>query len=75
MEYEVDMKKLAKKFDIEINEMKVVEAKYINIGDEWVTYAGTSTGPVAGVAISCLTVAGVLLYRKRKVNNVVKTAW
>ena len=74
MEYEVDMKKLAKKFDIEINEMKVVEAKYINIGDEWVTYAGTSTGPVAGVAISCLTVAGVLLYRKRKVNNVVKTA-
>ena len=55
--------------------MKVVEAKYINIGDEWVTYAGTSTGPVAGVAISCLTVAGVLLYRKRKVNNVVKTAW
>lgn len=74
MEYEVDMKKLAKKFELDVNEMKVVQANYVNIGNEWVTYAGTSTGPFLGVAVSCLTVAGVFLYRKRKVKNVIKTA-
>lgn len=46
--------------------MKVLQALYINIGEEWVTYAGTSTGPFVGVTMCCLTAAGVLSYKKRK---------
>lgn len=74
MEYKVDMSKLAKKFDLDENEMKVLQAQYINIGDEWITYAGTSTGPIVGVTLCCLTVVGVLSYKKRKEKVEVQTA-
>lgn len=60
------LNKLAKKFGLDENEMKVLQAQYINIGEEWVTYAGTSTGPFVGVTMCCLTAAGVLSYKKRK---------
>ena len=60
------MNKLAKKFGLDENEMKVLQAQYINIGEEWVTYAGTSTGPFVGVTMCCLTAAGVFSYKKRK---------
>lgn len=66
MEYRIYMNKLAKKFGLDENEMKVLQAQYINIGEEWVTYAGTSTGPFVGVTMCCLTAAGVLSYKKRK---------
>ncbi len=66
MEYRIHMNKLAKKFGLDENEMKVLQAQYINIGKEWVTYAGTSTGPFVGVTMCCLTVVGVLSYKKRK---------
>lgn len=66
MEYQIHMNKLAKKFGLDENEMKVLQAQYINIGEEWVTYAGTSTGPFVGVTMCCLTAAGVLSYKKRK---------
>ena len=64
------MNKLAKKFGLDENEMKVLQAQYINIGEEWVTYAGTSTGPFVGVTMCCLTVAGVLSYKKEKIKRV-----
>lgn len=66
MEYMVDMSKLAEKFELDVSEMKVIQAKYINIGDEWITCAGTSTGPFVGVTLSCLTAAGVISYKKRR---------
>lgn len=66
MEYEIDMKKLAKHFQMDTKDMKVVQAQYINIGTEWVTTAGTSTGAAMGISLCAMTVLAVLFYRKRK---------
>ena len=66
MEFKADAEVLAGKLGLKTDELKVIQAKYINIGDRWVTYTGVSTGPVAGVAICCMTVVGVIAYQKRK---------
>ena len=61
------MKKLAKHFQMDTKDMKVVQAQYINIGTEWVTTAGTSTGAAMGISLCAMTVLAVLFYRKRKI--------
>lgn len=53
MEFDVNLEKVAEKLGLDVNEMQVIQAQYINIGTEWVTSAGTSTGPVAGIVLSC----------------------
>ena len=66
MEFAVNLEKVAEKLGLDVNELQVIQAQYINIGTEWVTSAGTSTGPVAGIVLSCGAVVCVLADRKRK---------
>lgn len=66
MEYEMDLTKLAEHFGLDETDIKMVQAQYVNIGGEWVSVGGTSTGAVMGISICGLVVAGVLMYRKRK---------
>lgn len=66
VEYEVDLEKMAQHYGIDISDMKIFEANYINIGTEWVTIGGTSTGAMMGISVCLLTVAGVYLFRKKK---------
>lgn len=66
MEFEMDMKEIAAKFDMDPNDIKVVQTQYERLGREWITYAGTSTGPWAGVALCCVVAGCPLLYRRRK---------
>ncbi len=66
MEFRVDMKRLAAHFDMDVTDMKLIQAQYINIGTEWVSIAGASTGAVMGISLCGLSVLGVLWYRKRK---------
>lgn len=72
-EYELDLEAVAAYMtassylnSIDVTDMKVISAQYINIGTEWITVAGTSTGPIAGVALSLGVTGCVLAYRKRK---------
>ena len=69
MEFSVDLEKVAEKLGLDVNELQVIQAQYINIGTEWVTSAGTSTGPVAGIVLSCGAVVCVLADRKRKMRK------
>lgn len=72
MEYKVNLEKLAEHFDMDASDMKMIQAQYINIGQEWVTIAGTSTGAAMGISLCVLSVGAVMLYRKRR--SKVKTA-
>lgn len=68
VEYEVDLEKMAKLYNIDISDMKIFQSMYINIGhkDQWVTIGGTSTGAMMGISVCVLTVAGVHMYRKKR---------
>ena len=74
IEYQVDLEKLAEYisdssvhgYTLAATDMKTIQAQYINIGTDWITIAGTSSGPVAGVVLSMSVVACVLAYRRRK---------
>ena len=39
IEIKVNMEKLAEHFDMDASDMKMIQAQYINIGQEWVTIA------------------------------------
>lgn len=66
MEYQIDMEKLAKHFNMDTSDMKLIQAKYVNIGQEWISIAGTSTGPWMGISLCGLSVLSVLWYRRKK---------
>ena len=74
IEYQVDLEKLAEyisgssvhNYNIAATDMKTIQAQYINIGTDWITIAGTSSGPVTGVVLSMSVVVCILAYRRRK---------
>lgn len=65
-EYKVDLEKVAEYLHMNVTDMKLIEANYVNIGDEWVSIAGTSTGPLLGMSLCGLSVLAVFGYRRRK---------
>lgn len=77
MEWEMDIPTLAKNLhtgwgqskgtvSINPNDIKVFEAQYGRLGQQWVTTAGVSTAPYVGVGLCAASVAGVYGYRRRK---------
>lgn len=64
MEYWMDVASLANKFNMEADNVKTLSAQYSRIGQQWVTTAGTSTGPVLGVML-CMAVVACSVIRKR----------
>lgn len=65
MEYWIDIATMAKKFNMETDNVKTLSAQYGRIGQKWLTTAGTSTGPLLGVAL-CMSVAACGVIRKRR---------
>lgn len=72
MEFEMDLEKVAERFDMDASDIKVVQAQYGRLGQQWITYAGASSGPWAGVALCCAVAGSPILYRKRKKSEVKK---
>lgn len=66
VEYQVDLEKVAEHFDMDAKDFKLIQAQYINIGTEWVSIAGTSTGAPWGVALCGLMIFAVPAFRKIK---------
>ena len=62
----MDLEKLAKHFGMDASDMKLIQAQYINIGAEWVSIAGTSTGTWMGISLCGLFVLFVLWYRRKR---------
>lgn len=51
---------------VQANDFKTIQAQFIRIGSEYITIAGTSSGPLMGVALCAMTAGIVVLKRKRK---------
>ena len=65
MEWYVNTVKLAERYGIDATDVKVVSTKYLRIGNQEVTCAGTSSGPWGG-ATMCLLCAAVPFVIKKK---------
>ncbi|MGN0167660.1 MAG: Firmicu-CTERM sorting domain-containing protein [Acetatifactor sp.] len=65
MEYWIDIPTLAQKFNMEAGNVQTLSAQYGRIGQQWVTTAGTSTGPVVGLAL-CMSVVACSVIRKKR---------
>lgn len=65
MEFKMDMEVLAKKFDMDGNEVKTMQAQFGRIGQEWLTTAGTSTGAWLGLLL-CFGVVGMAAFYQRR---------
>ncbi|MGN0166242.1 MAG: Firmicu-CTERM sorting domain-containing protein [Lachnospiraceae bacterium] len=68
-EFYLDLELIAKKFGMDAGEFKTIQGKFGEIGHEWVTTAGASSGAWAGIAISLGVVALVLLRKKKSENG------
>lgn len=66
MEYYMDIETIARKFNMDASDIKMLQANYINIGDEWISIAGTSTGAVMGICLCGATVLAAFVYGKKK---------
>lgn len=68
MECSIDMDKLAKVYSVKnnsafsANDLKTIQVQFGDIGNQWVSCAGTSTGPVEGGIIATL-IAGFAAYK------------
>ncbi len=67
MEFALDLAELARKFNCDVNELRVANAQFARIGNQWITTAGTSTAPVMGLAICGASVLiGFFFFTKKK---------
>ena len=66
MEFYLDLPMIAKKLGVGETDLKKIAAQFGRIGQQWIFTAGTSTGPVAGVALCVAAVGVIFWYRKRK---------
>ncbi len=73
MECDMDLEKLARVYgekrntSIDVSDIKKIEVNFERIGNQWISWSGTSTGPVAGVIIAILASFGTAyLYSRRK---------
>lgn len=63
-EFYLDSETLAKKFNLNPNDIRFVGAQFGKIGQQWIETSGASTGPLLGV-ILCVGVTALALYRKK----------
>lgn len=54
---------------IDPSDIKTISVHYGELGDKWITTAGTSTGPIVGIILCFGVVGGVLLYRKKRLGK------
>ena len=65
-EFYLDLEVLAELFGCDASDLKMIEAQFGRLGDEWVTAAGASSGAYLGIGLSIAVVACVLLFKKKK---------
>ena len=65
MEWYVNTVKLAERYGIDATDVKVVSTKYLRIGNQEVTCAGTSSGPWGGAAMCLLSAAVPFIIKKK----------
>lgn len=71
-EYDIDLNKFAESYHLDPNDIKIFENQFIRIGNQWITVAGSSSGPIAGVLLCIGVTLAVLWFRKRRKKNAPK---
>lgn len=66
MEFAIDLAKVAEYIGCDANDFKTIHAQFGRIGQQWVTTAGTPTGPILGLALCFATVGGVYAVDRKK---------
>lgn len=66
MEFKVYIDKLADKFGLDENDMKMLSAQFGRIGQQWIHTAGTSSAPWTGLGVCFAAVGGTMFCRRRK---------
>ena len=77
MEVQTDMNELADRLSnklgrkVDTTDLKYIQTKFVNIGDEWISCAGTSTGPVPGILMGAgIAVLAAWGYKKKEKGEV-----
>lgn len=65
-EFRLDQSKIAHYYKCDQTDIKSLDMRFIRIGDKWISCAGTSTGPILGMAISGFVVLGSMWFYNRK---------
>lgn len=65
-EFCLDQSKIAHYYKCDQTDIKSFDMRFIRIGDKWISCAGTSTGPILGMAISGFAVLGSMWFYNRK---------
>ena len=65
-EFRLDQSKIAHYYKCDQTDIKSFDMRFIRIGDKWISCAGTSTGPILGMAISGFAVLGSMWFYNRK---------
>lgn len=66
-EFELDTERLAEHFGIDgINSIKMVECNFQDIGNQWISAAGTPTGSLGAVGIPVLVTGLYFIYHRKK---------
>lgn len=72
MECDIDLEKLARVYSAKTNtaftanDIKKIEVQFGDIGQQWISYSGTSTGPVAGVILAIALSFGAIGYHNKR---------
>lgn len=64
-EYSLDLEKVAEKFDMNANDITMVETNFVRLGNEWARITGASSGPWAGAGIGA-GIAAIAFIANRK---------
>ena len=71
MEFCMDTNEIANYFKVSAGDLRIASIHYTDIGGEWVTMAGTSSGPVLGVFICVTFVAAAYVLKKKRTDGAV----
>ena len=72
MEFCLDTKEIADYFKLSAGDLRIASVHYTGIGNEWVTVAGTSSGPVLGVILSMAVAGAALIYKRKRMDGAVE---
>lgn len=73
MEVKLDMSELANRLGMDQTQLKYIQAQFENIGQQWISCAGTSTGPIPGILMGVGVVAFAAWGMKKKEEDLPKT--
>jgi|GEM_PF-3659839 len=72
MEFCMDTKEIADYFKLSAGDLRIASIHYTEIGNEWITMAGTSSGPIPGVIISMAVAGTVIIFKRKRMDGAVE---